>query len=344
LGVKGGLSVIYLESTLDTMSQIKEIISLYLEKHQSEEIRQRFFHWLKSSISSKEKEEALTRFWEELSVSADLSTEKAYHQVQQRLGFSKKQTSKRLFYIRIAQVAAILLIPLLSFITARWYVDNRLSSNMELVEHYVPYGEIREIRLPDSSRVIMNSGSLLFYHKDLSGKIRDLYLSGEAKFTVWPDKKRPFVVRTNDMSVEALGTVFNISSYPDNPHTMTTLIEGKVGVDIALSENKFILSPGEQIIYNKETGETLRKEARLDYVLAWEKGGMVFRSASLYSVVKELERRYGVTVYLNAAGLNDEKLTVKFLYDETPEEILDALKQIITGFKYKIEGEKIFIY
>lgn len=71
---------------------------------------------------------------------------------------------------------------------------------------------------------------------------------------------------------------------------------------------------------------------------------MIFQSASLYSVIKEIERHYGVQVYLNARDLNDEKLTVKFLHNETLEEVLYTLKQIVAGFKYKIEGDKVYIY
>lgn len=329
------------------MSKIKIILEKYLFHHQPEDIQQKLFTWYKHPVSSEEKDEAFSQLWDEVSISADLSTEDSYKQVEQRLKLSKHESghkSVRTLYIRIARIAAILLLPLLSFLTIWLYVENQQYSGIELVEHYVPNGEIREIILPDKSQVLINSGSTLFYQKDFKGKVRDLYLSGEAKFTVSPDKKKAFVVHTNDMSVEALGTVFNISSYPDNPHTTASLIEGKIEVGIPSTENEFILSPGEQIVYNKETGESLKKDARLDYILAWEKGQLVFQSASLYSIVKELERHYGVTVYLNAAGLSDEKLTVKFLYDETLEDILNALKRIIVGLDYKIEGDKIFIY
>lgn len=344
MGVRCDLSVILVESTQNTMSKVKEIITLYFGQMQPERIQQKFFHWLKNPDSSQDKEGTLTQLWEEISDSADLSTEKSYRQVEQRLGLSVKRNSTRLLYMRIARVAAVFLTPVLSILSAWLYVENQQYAKIEWVEQYVPNGETREIKLPDNSLVLINSGSILFYQKDFKGKVRNLYLSGKAKFTVSPDKKKPFIVRTNDMSVEALGTIFNISSYPDDSHTIATLIEGKVGVDIASTENEFILSPGEQIVYNKETGKSLKREARIDYVLAWEKGQMVFQSVSLYSIVKELERHYGVTVYLNAAGLSDEKLTVKFLHDESLEEILRVLQQIITGFNYKIEGDKIFIY
>ena len=82
----------------------------------------------------------------------------------------------------------------------------------------------------------------------------------------------------------------------------------------------------------------------MDYVLAWEKGQMIFQSASLYSVLKEIERHYQVTVCLNSKDLSDERLTVKFVHDEGIEDVLYTLQQIVAGFKYKIDGDKVYIY
>ena len=325
------------------MPNKKKIIEHYFRGQQPEETRRKFFFWLKSPISSQEKEEAMVELWEELSVPADQSTEGSYKQIEKRLGFSKRSAMRPL-YLRLARIAAVFLIPVLSLLSAWLYVqDHQKPAEINLVECFVPNGEIKEIELPDKSRVIVNSGSTLFYQKGFNGKTREIYLSGEAKFTVAKDKKRPFIVKTNDMAIEALGTVFNVSSYFDNPATTATLIEGKVGVNIRSTEQRFILNPREQIVYDKKSGQILKKKTRIDYVLAWEKGQMVFQSASIQSIIKELERRHGVTVYLNTADLEDEKLTIKFLYNETLEDILYSLEQIITGFKYKIEGDKIYI-
>lgn len=324
------------------MSKVNKIIEHYFRQQQSEEVQRRFFFWLKHADTSREKEEVLSRLWEETSVPPDLSTEISYRQVEKRLGFTWR-TGNRALYIRTARIAALFLIPLLSVITAWYYVQHQQAPEINLVECYVPNGQIQEIILPDNSHVLVNSGSTLFYQEKFNGRIRDIYLSGEATFTISPDKKKPFIVKTGDMSVEALGTEFNVSSYPDNPHTVTTLIEGKVGVHIKSTETDFILRPGEQVVFDKETGFSSQKEARLDYVLAWQKGQLIFQSASLHQIVEELERRFNVTIYINAANLSNEKITVKFLYEETLEDILHTLQQIITGFKYKIDNEKIYI-
>ena len=324
------------------MSKVYQIIESFFKKDHPEEIRKGFTHWFFSS-SRKEKDEALFRIWEELEIHSDASTESSFKHVERRLGFPVR---KRLSFSlqKWGQIAAVLLIPLLSVWFSWKYVQNYTQEEIEWVECFVAAGEIRSVVLPDKSEVLLNSGSSLLYPAEFKGKIRNIYLSGEAKFSVFSDKKKPFIVKTHDMAVEALGTVFNVSSYPEAETTVASLVEGKLKVDINSSQESYILNPEEQVIYDRETGKSEHKHTRLDYVLAWEKGQMVFQSVSLYTVINEIERKYGVTVYLNSKGLKDERLTVKFLHDETLEEVFYTLQQIIAGLRYKIDGDKVYIY
>lgn len=324
------------------MSKVHQIIESFFKKDYPEKTRKNFAHWF-FSFSSEEKEEALQRLWEGIRIDSDASTEQSFREVERRLGWMQRRRVR--FSLRKwGQVAATFLVPLLSIGLAWLYVHNYTEEEVAWVECFVPSGEIRTVVLPDRSEVTVNSGSTLLYPATFKEKTRNIYLSGEAKFTVASDKRKPFIVKTGEMAVEALGTIFTVSSYPDSPFTIATLVEGKVRVAIASTDSNFILSPGEQIVHNKHTGESRKQKARLDYALAWEKGQLVFQSASLYSIIKELERHFGVTVYLNATDLSNEKITVKFLYGETLEEILYTLQQIIAGFKYKTEGNKVYIY
>ena len=325
------------------MFKVKKIIELYFRQQQSEEIQRIFLSWLRKPASLKEKENALSMIWDELSVKTNSDTEKSYYNVEKRLGLARLP-ARREFFIRLTRIAAVFFIPIISIFSAWLYVHNQVPEEVNIVEYFVPNGETGIIELPDKSRVIVNSGSTLFYQKDFKGKTRDIYLSGEAKFAVVKDNKRPFKVITNDMSVEALGTVFNVSSYSDNQTTAASLIEGSIKVNIKSTKESFILNPSEQIVYDKINGQHKKGHTNIDYVLAWEKGQMVFQSTSLQTIIKELERRHNVAVYLNTANFSDEKLTVKFLYNESLEEILFTLQQIIIGFKFKIEGDKIYIY
>src|SRR5690606_7317272 len=101
-----------------------------------------------------------------------------------------------------------------------------------------------------------NAASTLKYPSRFDGNERVVELTGEAYFDVRHETldmrhetpssapeshlkshisslksaERPFKVITNGQTVEVLGTEFNISAYPDDPETKTTLVEGKVKV------------------------------------------------------------------------------------------------------------------
>lgn len=324
------------------MSKVYQIVERFFKKDYPEEVRKNFARWFFTS-PSKGKEDALRQLWDDLWINSDGSTRKSFREMERRLGFPEEKKIYFSFW-KWGQVAAVFLIPLLSICFSWLYVHHRPAEELVLVECFVPDGEIRTVILPDRSLVTINSGSTLFYPAEFRGEIRDIYLSGEAKFMVSPDKKKPFIVKTSDMSVEALGTVFNVSSYPDGEKTMASLLEGKIRVDVKSSRETFVLDPDEQVVFDRKTGQSERKQVRMDYVLAWEKGQMVFQSASLYSVLKEVERHYQVDIFLNSRDLSDENLTVKFIHNESVEEVLHTLQQIIAGFKYKVDGDKVYIY
>src|SRR6185312_11131352 len=70
-------------------------------------------------------------------------------------------------------------------------------------------GEQRTCKLQDGSMVYLNTDSRL--EVDFSKAVREVRLvRGEALFVVEHDTRRPFIVRSGDTSVRAVGTQFNV--------------------------------------------------------------------------------------------------------------------------------------
>ncbi|ULT41404.1 FecR domain-containing protein [Niabella defluvii] len=44
------------------------------------------------------------------------------------------------------------------------------------------------------------------------------------------DKRKPFIVHTNNIDVKVLGTAFNVRAYGNEVNTQTTLLRGSVEV------------------------------------------------------------------------------------------------------------------
>ena len=62
------------------------------------------------------------------------------------------------------------------------------------------------------------------------------------------------MVETGDMNVRVLGTAFNVNAYKNEAATRTTLVHGKVEVLTAKDDLQKILAPGEQAIFDRESG------------------------------------------------------------------------------------------
>ena len=89
--------------------------------------------------------------------------------------------------------------------------------------------------LSDSTKVWLNSETILRYPVQFGQEERVVELIGEAFFEVSEDKSRAFKVLSGEQVVEVYGTSFNISSYENEALIYTTLVEGKVNV--YLSDN-----------------------------------------------------------------------------------------------------------
>jgi len=325
------------------MSKIEQIIENYFGAEQPENLQHDFFLWLTQPSAAIEKERALFAIWDQTNIQADETTVKSWRWHTKRLGWRRLQTWQ-VVVLRVASIAAAILIPVITAVMAYRYVQTHQPIEPTFLECQVSNGETHQLMLPDSSQVTLNSGTTLIYPDRFATKTRTVYLSGEAKFVVAKNPEKPFVVQSKDMDIMALGTTFNVSAYSDATLVSTTLVSGRVKVNIRNTDMTYDLAPKQQVVYNRETNTSEQTAARLDYALAWENGNMVFQSASLQTIVKRLERRFGVTIYLNVKHIHDEKLTVKFMEGESLEEALYTLKQIIKGFHYRIQGDKIYIY
>lgn len=89
-------------------------------------------------------------------------------------------------------------------------------------------GERSQVVLPDGTKVWLNSSSSVEYVAPFFSRQRRVKMEGEAYFEVEHDRRAPFVVSTNGLDIEVLGTRFNIRN-DDNEHRVTTvLLEGAV--------------------------------------------------------------------------------------------------------------------
>ena len=177
---------------------------------------------------------------------------------------------------------------------------------------------------------------MLIYPERFTGDTRTVFLVGEADFKVSKDARHPFVVKSSTMSVTALGTEFNISAYSENGNMTATLIEGSVEVKCGEAGDTYILEPGEQVIYSRDSGTSRVSEADMESVTAWQAGILVFRGVTLGEIIVSLEKKYGVRIDADLSGHSSDRFNFRFNENVGLEEILGVIAEVAGGFEYEI--------
>jgi len=208
----------------------------------------------------------------------------------------------------------------------------------------VPYGKRFEITLSDGTKVNLNAGTSLKYPvKFLKGQNREVFLKGEAFFNVSKDEKNPFIVNSDGLNIQVLGTQFNVSSYTEDLETDVVLVEGSVNLYSQKNQNNsVILKPGFKGSYNKNDTESIfTKPVITSIYTAWVNGELVFRNMTFDNIMKKMQRHYNVEIVNNNNVLASEKFNASFR-NEPIEKILEYFK-VTYDINYTINNNKIII-
>ncbi len=262
------------------------------------------------------------------------------------------------------------------FLVAGGFVSYYLIHNNLLHHSNISYGPTTEIAcgkrmrkkiiLPDGSSVWLNTNSKIQYDDAMLQKEhRDVTLYGEAFFDVAKDKKHPFIIHTQKITIKVLGTAFNVKAYPDDHVTETTLIRGLIELSLNSDpQQRILLRPKEKLalregilpkridesenahIHNKLVIENIEpiEISNKDYFeeTSWVQNKLVFKDESFKELAPRLEKWYNVTFQINNKAAEDYRFT-GILENETITQALSEM-QIIRPFKFKITAnDKVII-
>lgn len=161
----------------------------------------------------------------------------------------------------------------------------------------IPRGGEYFLVLSDSTKVWLNSETILHFPVQFASDIRTVELTGEAYFEVAKNENIPFVVKSSDQQIRVLGTQFNVSSYPDDQNICTTLVEGKVEISLNSSpETILTLKPNEQCLLARNNSQMVKKSVDVSPYIAWKDGRFVFQDQPLQEIMKTLSKWYDVEV------------------------------------------------
>ena len=210
-------------------------------------------------------------------------------------------------------------------------------------EIHVPYGKSSVVALADGTLINLNAGSSLRYPNGFKAEgNREVFLTGEAYFQVSHDAKRPFLVHTDDLEIEVLGTHFNVQAYADEKNSNTLLVNGVVQVKQKSNpEDAVVLKPGMQASYTQGSKTLEIASVNTAPYIAWVKGQLYFDQADFPQIARILERKFDVQIQVNNTALKKEKFTAKFKA-ESLEQILKSFNESYP-FNYDIKQNTVVI-
>jgi ferric-dicitrate binding protein FerR (iron transport regulator) len=248
---------------------------------------------------------------------------------------SKKRQKKISSLLQYAAVS-LLLIASTFFLTRTMIMQSSATAEMNTL--YVPPGQRAQLTLHDGTQVWLNARSTLTYPARFNGKRREVSVVGEAYFDVAENRKRPFVVTTEQLTMEVLGTEFNVYSYPESGYTQTSLVEGSLRVcETGRKSQPVLLSPDQQVTYC-DNGIKLEKLSNPEHLL-WREGIYAFDNERLIDIIEKLQLYYDITITVEDPEIFNVRYTGKFRQRDGIEEILHILQKI-QSFKIHKDRER----
>jgi len=342
----------------------KELLEKYSKNACTEEELNSVLEWFERSARTPEGKTLLFKIWEELpeeesnlQIDFDLVLNKIHHKVN--LGQSKKlleeadqnliRYKKRKHFINIiAKTAAILMLPVLSFglfMTFKYQSikPGQVIVNLAYNEVFSSVDAITKVTLPDGSNVWLNHSSSLKYPAIFNGNTRSVELNGEGYFEVSHNPKMPFVVKTGELQIKALGTTFNIMAYPEEDRIETSLINGNVELQRTGSDGKIIpmlkMSPTDLAIFHKNNYNISIRTIDDDRYFSWKEGKLVFNKEPIGEVAKKLGRWFNVDIQVKDPQLLDLTYTATFVSETLPQVM--ELFTLMSPVSYSISDRKL---
>ena len=325
--------------------------------------------WLEKNENNKILFDQFVSIWQTNSfknISSQIQLEEAWNELNSRL--KKNKNPLNISWIELIRIAAVFVIAL--FIGALGYYllskNSSSTSGNQYVEYISPLGSRSFVQLSDGSKVWLNSGSTLKYHRSYGINNRELLLSGEAFFEVEKNKNLPFIVKTSEINITALGTKFDVKAYSEEQTIETTLIEGSVSLEsttVNLNQN-VVLKPNEKAVFtkknqsielisqqqnkNKQTATAITKpkleiieSIEPEPIISWKDKRWIISNEKLGDLAVKLERRYDVNFIFDNDLLKDYSFGGT-LEDESLEQVMKAI-QFSSPIKYIIDDKTVYV-
>lgn len=246
-----------------------------------------------------------------------------------------KRLLKPSFYKWTALAAAACICAIVVLITSR-ISSSEDSINLTLVNNESDANLVTT--LEDGSIVYLAQQAALSFPEHFGGEKREVILEGEAFFDINKHESKPFIVETELVSVEVLGTAFNIVSTKESPFSLSVL-RGKVRVVNKKDGKTMFVESGQSVFLNDEKMQT---SDAIDFsMFDVYMGNLHFKDEKLSNIVRVINSNSDSIKIALSPQLEERLLTVSF-----KDETVSGMAELIClglDLQYKQEKNTIII-
>ncbi len=281
--------------------------------------------------------------WDRIQQSVD-------HTPAKKKGQSKARLSK-FIPLGVAATIAVMVFLFTPYVREENTMEDAYTTAFNgFVEQINETGKPIRFILGDSSVVELDHQSRIKYKLNYAGhSTREVYLSGSAFFDIRKNPDQPFIVRSNEVITEVLGTSFRVHAPKNEKRVVVSVKTGKVSVYSATGDKEtsktegVILLPNQEVAYEREE-QSFNKKLIPEPIIVRPQFSMndfTFENTPVKDVFQRLEQAYGIEIIFDADSMKDCYLTAP-LGSEPLFEKLQIICQTIGG-KYEVIDAKIVI-
>ncbi|OJV14930.1 MAG: hypothetical protein BGO21_19875 [Dyadobacter sp. 50-39] len=205
----------------------------------------------------------------------------------------------------------------------------------------------RLVNLEDGSTIILQPGGKLSYPAKFAAGKREVHLAGEAFFEISKNRRRPFLVYTNDIITEVVGTSFRVKAADDQPEVEVFVKTGEVHVRQVKPKNNasenVVLLPNQSVSYVKSRSLFEKPENKDIPKRAIEYLNFDFSDAPVETIFSALESAYGVTIDYPREALRNCYLSTSLSDEPLLSKLKIVCESISSGTQFRMEGNHVVV-
>jgi len=193
--------------------------------------------------------------------------------------------------------------------------------------------------LEDGSVVYLTSGATLSCPERFAAEKRQVSIQGDALFDIQTNRNCPFLIETEAVIVEVLGTTFNIKTAGKESFELSVQ-HGVVKATLKTTGVQTIVETGESVRL-KDQQQLLKEQSDDKQHFANYSEKICFKDESLENIVHVINKISDKPISIADDSLKNREITISF-NNNTVEEMVGLLCEIL-DLKYTDDGKEIVI-